>query len=117
MIRFIHKTANMAYSVKRGSADYRTLSNDPNWIEETTNEPKIEKQVKEVEVKGTNPKTNEEVKIEELGYNELKELAKEKGIKGYSRMKKELLIQALSTEETKKEEIEEDELLEEEEDK
>ena len=44
---------------------------------------------------GKMPEENEETTLEEMSITKLKELAKEKGVKGYSKMSKAELLQEL----------------------
>ena len=96
MIKFKHRRSDMALYVENGGADYIKLAKDSEWIEQVQ---KVKETVTETEDK-------------ELSYKELKELAKEKNIPGYTRLSKEKLIEALNTEpltETLTEELTEEE--------
>lgn len=55
-------------------------------------------ELKELEIQEDEEIIEEEISYEEININTLKQLAKERGIKGYSTMKKAELIEALSKE-------------------
>lgn len=62
---------------------------------EVKKEEKVEEVKEEKEVKTEAPKKEEKVDFESMNVTELKEYAKEQGIKGYSKMKKEELLEEL----------------------
>lgn len=63
--------------------------------EKETKKEEVKKEVKVEEVKTEAPKKEETIDFESMNVTELKEYAKEQGIKGYSKMKKEELLDEL----------------------
>ena len=92
MIKFIHNRSDMAVTVAKDTNEYVQMMKSSDWrLVETVKKP-----IAKPTIEQTPAKTNDvESKDTEMSYNELKAVAKEKGIKGYSRMKKEELIIAV----------------------
>ncbi len=64
-------------------------------VKKETKKEEVKKEVKVEEVKTEAPKKEETIDFESMNVTELKEYAKEQGIKGYSKMKKEELLDEL----------------------
>ena len=77
------------------NVDTEEVSKVSEEVKETKREPKQEKVKKEVEEKKKEETKEEKVDITTLSLTELKDLAKGRGIRGYSKLKKDELIEVL----------------------